>query len=56
MNKKINPALIGAFVLASMAMAIAAVMYFGASSYSNEKDIYSAYFRTETNGLEVAPP
>jgi len=56
MNKKINPALIGAFVLASMAMAIAAVMYFGASSYSNEKDIYSAYFRTETNGLEVGAP
>lgn len=56
MNKKINPALIGAFVLAAMAMAVAAVVYFGTSSYTNEKDAYSAYFRTETHGLEVGAP
>ncbi len=56
MNKKINPALIGAFVLASMAMAVAAVVYFGASSYTKDRDVYLAYFRTETNGLEVGAP
>jgi paraquat-inducible protein B len=56
MNKKINPALIGAFVLASMAMAITAVMYFGASSYGSDKTVYVAYFRVETSGLEVGAP
>lgn len=56
MNKKINPALIGAFVLASMAMAVLAVMYFGASSYGTDKTTYVAYFRTQTSGLEVGAP
>jgi len=56
MNKKINPALIGAFILASMAMAIVAVMYFGASSYGTDKTTSVAYFRTETSGLEVGAP
>ncbi len=56
MNKKINPALIGAFVLASMAMAIVALAYLGASSYGKDKAIYVAYFRTETSGLEVGAP
>lgn len=56
MNKKINPALIGAFVLASMAMLIAASVYFGAGSYTTDKVVYVAYFRTETSGLEVGAP
>ena len=56
MNKKINPALIGAFVLVSMAMAIAAIVYFGTSSYTKDRAVYVAYFRTETSGLEVGAP
>mgnify|MGYP001828482341 FL=1 len=56
MNKKINPALIGVFVLASMAMAVAAIVYFGASSYTKDRAVYVAYFRTETSGLEVGAP
>ena len=56
MNKKINPALIGAFVLASMAMAVTAIVYFGTSSYTKDRAVYVAYFRTETSGLEVGAP
>ena len=56
MNKKINPALIGAFVLVSMAMAVTAIVYFGASSYTKDRAVYVAYFRTETSGLEVGAP
>ena len=56
MNKKINPALIGAFVLVSMAMAVSAIVYFGASSYTKDRAVYVAYFRTETSGLEVGAP
>lgn len=56
MKKKINPALIGVFVLTSMVMAIAAVVYFGASSYNTDKTVYVAYFRSETSGLEVGAP
>ncbi len=56
MKKKINPALIGVFVLVSMVMAIAAVVYFGASSYNTDKTVYVAYFRSETSGLEVGAP
>ena len=56
MNKKLNPTLIGAFVLASMAMAVAAVVYFGAGSYNKDSVVNVAYFRTQTSGLEVGAP
>ena len=56
MNKKLNPALIGAFVLASMAMAVLAVVYFGAGYYNRDTIVHVAYFRTETSGLEVGAP
>jgi len=56
MNKKINPALIGAFVLISIAIAVVSLVYFGASSYGKDSTRHVAYFRTETNGLEVGAP
>lgn len=54
--KRINPAFIGAFVLLAAALAVAAVLYYGADKYRGETVHSVAYFRSQTHGLDVGAP
>ncbi|MEA3290881.1 MAG: MlaD family protein [Pseudomonadota bacterium] len=56
MKKKLNPALIGAFIIGALAIAIAAVLYYGKGQFSGEKSNFVAYFRSQANGLVVGSP
>lgn len=56
MNKKINPAFIGAFVLIAAIITVLVVLYFGARKYTGEQVSNVAFFRSQTHGLEVGAP
>lgn len=55
MNKKLNPALIGAFILGAIAIAVAAVLYYGKGQFQQKQE-FIAYFRSQANGLVVGSP
>ncbi len=56
MNRKTNPALIGAFVLGAIVIAGSAVLVFGGGALFQDKLDYVMYFSGSVNGLNVGSP
>ncbi len=55
-NKKIQPAIIGIFVVISIFLFMAAIVIFGGSSYFEKENIVIMYFDGSLQGLSVGAP
>ncbi|MEO8603061.1 MAG: MlaD family protein [bacterium] len=56
MGKKVNPAVIGAFVIGAVALAVLAVIVFGSGQIFKKTRPYVMYFPGSVNGLSVGSP
>ena len=56
MNNKVNPVVIGVFVVSALAIAIVAMTAIGASKFFEKTDSAICYFRDSVNGLEIGAP
>lgn len=56
MSKKANPALIGAFVVVALILAIMAVLIFGSGRFLKERHTYVAFFGGSVKGLSIGAP
>ncbi|KIH77680.1 paraquat-inducible protein B [Geoalkalibacter ferrihydriticus] len=56
MSKKVNPALVGAFVLGALALSLAAVIIFGGGHFFRATERYVLYFDGSVKGLNVGAP
>ncbi len=56
MGKKANPAVIGAFVVAAVALVVAGVLVFGRGEFLKEKMSWVSYFPGAVDGLQVGAP
>ena len=56
MSKKANKTLIGVFVVAAVAMLVAAVLIFGSGKFFQKKHEYVAYFAGSVKGLRIGAP
>ena len=56
MNKKISPAMIGAFVLGAIALIVIAILVFGSGRLFRQTREFVLYFDNSVNGLRVVAP
>jgi paraquat-inducible protein B len=56
MGKKANPAVIGGFVVAAVALLVAGVLVFGRGEFLKEKLSWVSYFSGAVDGLQVGAP
>ncbi len=56
MSKPVNPYTIGAFLVGSLALLIAAVLIFGGGQFLKKKTQFVIYFDSALNGLNVGAP
>lgn len=56
MSKKTHPALVGAFVLGALALAIAGIITFGSGHFFRAAERYVLYFEGSVKGLNVGAP
>jgi phospholipid/cholesterol/gamma-HCH transport system substrate-binding protein len=56
MGKRVNPALIGAFVLGALALTIVAVVVWGSGRFLGKAYNYVCYFPGSVNGLNIGAP
>ena len=56
MSKQANKTLIGLFVVAAVAMLVAAVLIFGSGKFFQKKNEYAAYFDGSVKGLRIGAP
>jgi paraquat-inducible protein B len=56
MSKKANTTLVGVFVVAAIAMLVAAVLILGSGKFFQEKHEYVAYFDGSVKGLRIGAP
>lgn len=56
MSKKANPALIGAFVVSALAVAVAALLVLGSGKFFKETHEYVLFFDGSLSGLDVGAP
>jgi paraquat-inducible protein B len=56
MNKKISPAMIGAFVLGAVALIIIAILVFGSGRLFRQTRDFVLYFDNSVNGLRIGAP
>jgi paraquat-inducible protein B len=56
MNKKISPAMIGAFVLGAIALIVIAILVFGSGRLFRQTRNFVLYFDSSVNGLRIGAP
>ena len=56
MNKKISPAVIGAFVLGAVALIVIAILVFGSGRLFRQTRDFVLYFDSSVNGLRIGAP
>jgi paraquat-inducible protein B len=56
MSKKANPTLIGAFVVAALALAFGGILMFSSSKWFSRNESYILYFNATLKGLDVGSP
>jgi paraquat-inducible protein B len=56
MSKPVNPYTIGAFLVGSLVLLIAAILIFGGGQFLKKKSEYVIYFDSALNGLNVGAP
>ena len=56
MSKPVNPLTVGAFLVGSLALLIAAVLIFGGGQIFKKKTEYVVYFDSDLNGLNLGAP
>jgi paraquat-inducible protein B len=56
MNKKISPAIIGAFVLGAVALIVIAILVFGSGRLFRQTRAFVLYFDNSVNGLRIGAP
>ncbi len=56
MNKKISPAMIGAFVLGAVALIVTAILVFGSGRLFRQTREFVLYFDNSVNGLRIGAP
>jgi paraquat-inducible protein B len=56
MNKKISPAVIGAFVLGAVALVVIAILVFGSGRLFRQTREFVLYFEHSVNGLRIGAP
>ena len=56
MNRRVSPALIGAFVVGAVALSVVAVIMFGSGRYFRKTHDFVLYFTSSVNGLHVGAP
>ncbi len=56
MSKRINPALIGTFVIGALVLIAVAITMLGSGQLFHHRHIYVLYFRSNVNGLNVDAP
>jgi paraquat-inducible protein B len=56
MNKKISPAVIGAFVIGAVALIIIAILVFGSGRLFRQTRDFVLYFDNSVNGLRIGAP
>ena len=56
MSKQASKKAIGAFVIAGLALAVAAVIVFGSGKFFEKQDYFVAYFQGSVKGLKVGAP
>jgi paraquat-inducible protein B len=56
MNKKISPAMIGAFVLGAVALIVIAILVFGSGRLFRQTKNFVLYFDSSVNGLRIGAP
>jgi paraquat-inducible protein B len=56
MNKKISPAMIGAFVLGAVALIVIAILVFGSGRLFRQTREFVLYFDNSVNGLRIGAP
>src|SRR3984957_15657000 len=56
MGKRVNPALVGAFVLGAIGLIVTAVVIFGSGNLLRKTHEFVIYFGGDINGLRVGAP
>ncbi len=56
MGKKVNPTIIGLFVVGAVALAVAGVVAFGSGQYFKHLDKFVVFFSGSINGLSIGAP
>src|SRR5215813_7632297 len=56
MNKKMSPAMIGAFVLGALALIVIAILVFGSGRLFRQTREFVLYFDNSVNGLRIGAP
>lgn len=56
MSRRANPALIGAFVVGAIALAVISILVFGSGRFFQSTSDFVLFFPSDVNGLEVGAP
>ena len=56
MARKANPALIGAFVLGAIVLAVVGLIVFGGGKFFTQEQVIVAYFYESVKGLSIGSP